>query len=293
MGLKKWLFSNMFLRNMLADFGGRSAYSKKPGNFIPYFQYRIGSFQQDYYLHFPKEPYIMQYENEIFNKLNEYKGYDIANYLNFHFDAYNDKHDFLRFLRYELADRLKRKIRKTHHQKLQSALEWITEKQQELQDKQQTEIKQEIEHDVRRMFINSHTNNKTEVENSVQELSQKLSGYIDKIMTDTEEKLSAITGQIPAGRIELNNRNHEEKIIQLLILLQQVQAPPELARAEQLFKKFTAMDIATILHLHFEAFRDNKIPTLQKKVGEQNERLKMNHPPVKKLVDALQTFFYG
>lgn len=278
---------------MLTDFGGRSAYSKKPGNFIPYFQYRIGNFQQDYYLHFPKEPYIIQYENEIFNKLNEYKGYDIANYLNFHFEAYNDKHDFLRFLRYELADRLKRKIREAMHQKLQSALEWATEKQQELQAKQQTEIKQEIEQDVRKIIISEQAISPANIESSVQELSQKLSGYIDKIMTDTEEKMSVITGQIPSSHIELNNRNHEEKIIQLLILWQQVQAPPEMARAEQLFKKFTAMDIATILHLHFDAFRDNKIPTLQKKVGEQNERLRMSHPQVKKLVEALQSFFYG
>ena len=36
---KEKLFSNMFFRNMLADFGERSAYSKKPGNFISFFQY--------------------------------------------------------------------------------------------------------------------------------------------------------------------------------------------------------------------------------------------------------------
>jgi len=43
MGLKKWLLPNMFFRNVLADFGNRSAYSKIPGNFVPYFQYKIGN----------------------------------------------------------------------------------------------------------------------------------------------------------------------------------------------------------------------------------------------------------
>ena len=282
----------MFFRNMLTDFGGRSAYSKKPGNFIPYFQYKIGSFQQDYYLHFPKKPYSIQYENEIFNKLMEYKGYDIVNYLEFHFEASNEKHDFLQFVRYELADRLKRKIPGTRRQKLQLALEWVIEKQEQLQAKKQTEIKLEIEQYLRSIFISGQTISPKEIENSVQELSLKLSGYIDKIMTDTEEKLSAILERLPSGRIELNNHNHEEKMIQLLILLQQVQAPPQVSRIEQLFKKFTASDIATILHLHFDSFRDNKIPTLQKKIGEQMERIKANNPKVKKLNEALQEFFY-
>ncbi len=97
MYLKKWLFSNMFFRNMLADFGERSAYSKAPGGFIPYFRYKIGSYQPDYYLYFPKEPYTIRYQNEIFNKLREYKGYDIITYLDFHYSAYKDKHSFFAF----------------------------------------------------------------------------------------------------------------------------------------------------------------------------------------------------
>lgn len=283
----------MVLRNMAADIFGRSAYSRTPGNFVPYFQYKIGDYQSDHYLYFPKEPYRHRYYNEFFNKLNEYKGYDIANYLEFHFEAYYDKHDFLRFLRYELTDRLKQKIPQARHQKLQSALEWVTEKQQEVQTRQQTEIKQEIEQGVRKMFISGQPSSPTEVENSVQELSQKLSDYIDKIMTDTEEKLAAITERLPSGRIELNNHNHEEKMIQLLILLQQVQAPAQVLRVDQLFKKFTASDIATILHLHFDAFRENKINTIQRKVGEQFERIKPSQSQIKKLNEALQEFFYS
>lgn len=290
--INKWR-SNMVLRNMAADIFGRSAYSRTPGNFVPYFQYKIGDYRPDHYLYFPKEPYRERYYNEFFNKLCEYKGYDIIHFLEFHFSAYPDQHDFLRFLHYELSDRMQMKITETKLKKLQSAFEWVQEKQQEWKESQKGIIKQEIEQGVREIFTDQPAPNPAEVEQFMQKISAQLGDYIDKLMAETEERMSSITERLPAGRIELNNRNHEEKIIQLLILWQQVQAPPELARAEQLFKKFTAMDIATILHLHFEAFRDNKIPTLQKKIGEQNERLKMNHPPVKKLVEALQTFFYG
>src|ERR1700680_2912479 len=107
MAWKQKIFSNMFLRNMLADFGERSGYTKTPGNFIPYFQYKIGEYQPDHYLYFPSESFALRYKNEIFNKLNEYTGYDIIKFLEFHYSAYSDKPDFLRFLNYEISQRLK------------------------------------------------------------------------------------------------------------------------------------------------------------------------------------------
>ncbi len=72
MSLKQKLFSNMFLRNMLASFGERSAYSEKRGQFTAYFLYKIGNYESDYYLYFPAEPFPLRYKNEIFNKLHEY-----------------------------------------------------------------------------------------------------------------------------------------------------------------------------------------------------------------------------
>src|SRR3990170_1006390 len=117
--LKQRLFTNMFLRNMLADFGNRSAYSRLPGSFIPYFQYKV---------------------------------YDIITYLEFHYSAYGEKHDFLRFLQYEIADRLKQQPKESRRQKLQSAREWVTEQQQELQRSQQATLKQEIEQEVKEIF---------------------------------------------------------------------------------------------------------------------------------------------
>lgn len=293
MGLKQRLFSNMFFRNMLADFGERSAYSKTPGGFVPYFQYKIGNYQSDYYLYFPKEPYAIRYQNEIFNKLNEYKGYDIIAFVEFHYTAYNDKHDFLRFLRYEIADRLQRNLKETYRMKLQVILEWVSEKQQTWQTLQETNLRQEIESGVREIISNGQTtNSQLEIEGIVQDLSRKLSGYIDRIMTDTEERMEAMTGVLASGRIELNNHNHLEKLIQIFILLQTVQAPARVAKAEQLFKKFSSTDIASILQLHFSAFKNLKVNTLQRKTTDAAEQLKLNNLQVQQLDKALQDFFY-
>jgi len=294
MELKKWLFSNMFFRNMLADFGGRSAYSKEPGGFVPYFQYRIGKYQKDYYLHFPKEPFVIQYHNEIFNKLYEYKAYDIVNFLEFHYTTFDNKHDFLRFLRYETGDRLKRESREGNRIKLQDALQWTTEKSRELQNLQGREIKHQIEKGVRDIISEGQGTNPqvADAESSVQDLTNKLSQYVDQIMSDMEDRIESVTGVLSFGRIELNNQVHLEKLIQLLVLLQTVQAPARIARGEQLFKKFSSTDIAAILQLHFSAFKTLKVNTLQVKIREASEKLKPNHPDVKRLEDALQAFFY-
>jgi hypothetical protein len=282
----------MFFRNMLADLGGRSRNSKTPGDFVPYFQFMIGQYQSDLFLYFPAAPFSVRYKNEIFNKLNEYTGYDIIKFLEFHYAAYQDKSEFLRFLHYEISERLKPHIRKSLLPKLQSALNWTIEKEQELKKLQDERLRNEIELGVKTIIQNQPVNSPQQIDNQIKTLSDQLSLHIEKVMGETEKGIRELTGSFSTGNIQLNNRNHEEKLIQLLILIEQVQAPPQVSRGEQLFKKFTASDIATILHLHFDAFRDNKITTLQKKVGEQSERIKASHPKVKKLSEALQEFFY-
>jgi len=293
MNLKEKLLSNMFFRNMLSDFGNRSGYSNKPGNFNPYFQYKIGQYQADLFLYFPTKPFALRYKNEIFNKLNEYTGYDIIKFLEFHFSAYPDKFDFLRFLHYEISERLKpRNVQKSLLLKLESSLTWVSEKSQELKKAQEDLLRVEIERGVRAIIQNQFVNSHHQVGDQIKAFSDQLGLHIEKLMGETEKGIRELTSSFITGNIQLNNRNHEDKIIQLLILVGQVQAPPQVSRGEQLFKKFTASDIATILHLHFDAFRDNKINTLQKKVGEQSERIKASHPKVKKLSEAMEEFFY-
>jgi hypothetical protein len=290
---KQRLFTNMFLRNMMADFGNRSADYNTPGKYIPYFQYRIGCYQPDYYLYFPKEPFCVRYKNEVFNKLQEYWGYDMIKYLDFHYAAYEEKADFLRFLQYETSDRLERNSSKSFRQKLQATLKWIVEKGQELRNIQQKSLKGEIVRDIREsLFEGDAGASQNEIETAAQALSKKLNDHIEQIVINTEERFENLTGSLVTGHIELNNHNHLEKIVQLLVLLQTVQAPRQISKPEQLFKKFSATDIASLLHLHFEAFKNKKINTLQVKIREAGERLNPNNPKVEKLTRALQEFFY-
>jgi hypothetical protein len=295
MALKKWLLSNMFFRNVLADFGERSGYSKMPGNFTPYFQYKIGDYQPDYYLHFPREPFALQYQNEIFNKLNEYKGYDIISFLEFHYEAYTDKKSFLRFFRYETTDRLKHRLSASRQQKMQSALDWVTEKLQERQAEQQTLLKQQLEQDVRDVLSQepSPANNPEALERFVELITGKVNVSMQKLIAETEEKISAVTDVLPSGRIELNNQSQQEKLIQLFILLRTLMAPAHISKTEQLFVKFSDSDLATILQMHFSAFKSLKINTVQRKIGEANEMLDHKNPGVQQLNQAMQAFFYN
>lgn len=287
--LKQRLFSNMFFRNMKADLFGRSAYSKKPGSFIPFFQYKIGHNQpEDYQLYFPREPYAIQYYNEIFNKLSTFKPFEIVAYLEFHYTAYPNKYDFLRFLQYEINDRLKQSIKKANRPKLESAKEWVTEKQQELQKSQQAELRREIEAGVREFFPVGQAMTEKDTDNAVEKLSERM----EKIIANTEEQLASITGAFVTGKIVLNNQTHEEQVIQVLKLLQTVQAPSQKGKVELLFKKFADIDISAILRFHFEAYQNQKLNTVQTKVSSANDLLRNNNPRVQKLTAALQEFFY-
>jgi hypothetical protein len=274
---------------MLASFGERSAHSKKPGQFTPYFLYKIENYQSDYYLYFPSEPFPLRYKNEIFNKLQEYTGHDRTRYLEFHYGAYSDKTGFLNFLNYEIFERLKRQPKDPG---LLTAQEWVAKRMEELKKEQQEQIKKEVEQSVQEIVNQQLTASPQEIEHQVSLLVNKFTGHMDRVAAETERGIKDLTDYLSTGRIELNNQIHEDKVIQALILLQTMQAPTKQAKAGPLFKRFTNADLAAVLRLHFAAFKDNTISTLQKKITEQSERTKSDSPKLKKLEDALQEFFY-
>lgn len=284
MNLKQKLFSNMFLRNMLASFGSRSAYTKDPGSFVRYFQYKIGPYQSDRYLYFPQEPYALRYKNEIFNKLHEYTGYDIIRYLEFHFDAYPDNGDFLRFLKYEIAERLRVQPK---DRALLSAQAWVIEKLDELKKSQQEQIRQDIEQVVQGIVNKQPTASPQDVEHYVSVLVQKFTDHMDRVTSETEQGIKGLTGSFVTGDIELNNQNHEGRLMQVFMILQELTG-----KTEQLFKRCTDTDLAAMLHLHFKAFKGKKITTVQREIGGLRPRIKEGSPRIKKLNDALGQFFY-
>jgi hypothetical protein len=283
----------MFFRNMISDLFGRSG--KKSGLFIPYFQYKIGPYQSDYYLYFPKQPYVLLYKNEIFNKLNEYFDSEIADYLEFHYSAYHDKQAFLRFLRYELYGRLNRKSTEQRRQKLQLAQDWVTEKQKELQSIEHDLLQQEIEQDVRAMLPAGRLSDPAEIEKFANALSQKLAARLEKVVSDTEERMLSLTDSFATGKIELNNQNHLDYVIKVFKILKDVQAPKTAGKVpEQLFSKFTDTDIAAILHLHFEPLKSKRLGSIQKiDMKRAEDLIPGKSPKVQELEKVLQAFFYS
>lgn len=275
---------------MLTTFGNRTPYATKTKTFVAYFQYKIGAYQPDYYLYFPKQPYLQVYKNEIFNKMHEYEGYDLIRYLETHFEGYDDKADFVRFLRYETSDRLKHKITETYRQKLQATADWVAEKQEAYEAVQEKELKAQVEHDVR-SALDGQGGSSFNIDKFAGALSEKLARRLDQALSTTEEKISVLTDSLITGNIELNNQHNQTRLIHLYLLIQSIEIPRG-SSPEKLFKRNTNMDLASILNLHYRAFKGKQINTVQAQISKAGEDLKINDPKVQKLTKALTDFFY-
>ncbi|MBN8858656.1 MAG: hypothetical protein J0H29_09725 [Sphingobacteriales bacterium] len=292
MGLKKKLFSNVFFRNMLASFSLRSAYSTQKGGFIPYFQYRIGPYEQDYYLYFREEPFVKRYKNEIFNKLFEYDRNDSKKYLAFHYDAYPDKQDFLQFLQDEISERLERRPGSLQKSKLQAALDWVTEKQREHRAQQELILRQKIEQGVQNIINSQQTATPQEIDNLVKTFSEKLSNEMERIAASAEHEIKEKIAASISSDLVLSHPHYKTKFIQFFLVLRALLAPPHIAKGEPLIKNFPYSDMAAILYQYFKDFRDVKLDTLQRNISQINSEFNYKDPKVKKLDEAMQAFFY-
>lgn len=291
MALRERLLSRIFFRSMLTAFGNRTPYAAKTKTFVAYFQYKIGPYQSDYYLYFAKQPYLQVYKNEIFNKMYEYEGYDLIRYLETHYKAFDDKADFIRFLRYETSERLKHKVSETYRQNLQATADWLTEKQGLYQAVQEKQLKARIEQDVR-STLDNQAGSGLDTEEIVRSLSGKLASRLEQLVSDTQDKMTSLADSFPAANIELNNHNDLEKLIQLYILVMAIKGSGDANSGNRLFKRFSNTDLASILHLHFRPFKSKKFNTVQLKITECGDRLKINNQRVQKLQQALTEFFY-
>jgi len=87
----------------------------------------------------------------------EYSGYDLVRYLEYHYEAYENQADFIRFLFYEVSERNNRHVPKTYKLKLHTASNWLAEKKSEHQAQQEKLLRSQIEQDVRSAFTEQAT----------------------------------------------------------------------------------------------------------------------------------------
>lgn len=93
--IRQKLINSFAGRTMLQSFGWLETENK----IEPYFAFRIGKYQADHYLYFPKEPLGKQYHNFVFNRIClEFENAGIGNFLDAHFNEYDNKTEFLKYL---------------------------------------------------------------------------------------------------------------------------------------------------------------------------------------------------
>ena len=260
--------------------------------FTPYFQYKIAPYEEGYLLYFIEKPDRKGYKDAIFTKMSEFSGHDVAAYLDHHYTTYDDKKDFLRFLRYELQERIMRNemqerlqhaqrqeklIRNEYQERLrltgthlhllsmQTAFKWVKEQEDLLPDQPPPSLPDSQLSD----SSNPHPD-------------------IEPALSEAEIKMQEMARSY-AGKIAFNNQHHKEKFIQVLILLQDLKTPGK--KAELLFERFTTTDLASIIR-QIEENNTKKGNTLEKYIAKVGHNLDLNDPRVKKLEEALANFFY-
>jgi len=204
----------------------------------------------------------------------EYEGHDLLKYIEFHYEAYDDKEEFVRFLRYEVL----RRQRVLHNRRfffwvrfprekdrLRTTMSWVEAEEKRLQSRALAPA-------------------------PVPEIP------LDVLVAGKDELLDKIGSEVSAllqshmGKIDLYNEHHTTKLIQLLRVLRDLRAPGK--KGKLLFKSFSDTDMAAILR-QFVVFGDKKTNTLQVKIAEAGSEVDLSDPAVEKLGNALQDFFFS
>jgi hypothetical protein len=303
--LRKFVMNNTFLRSGKLIFGEFGNYHNKPGDFIPYFQYEIGPYQDDFKLYFSKMPFAIRYYNSIFLKLWNYNAHDATRYLEAHFIEYPDKERFLQFLSEQLKFRIG-KFKKGSRSNLSLissiCLEWVQEKMIKWKDAQKIDVyNQFIRQDLNLIVKTELQNNVTaadshvSVEHLTNQICRDLESKMASILETTESRIIDLADKYETGDIQIVNLSMKDKLITLLLCLKYLNAKPSRKSkpGDPLFSKMDLNDIAQILKLHFAPYKGLKIDSIEKRIYEVNNNLKLDDPTYQDLFRALQKFFFN
>ena len=263
----------------------RDPYSlHKDDPLVPYFQYKIGPYQPDYFLYFPQEPNNFALITEIFSKMHEYEGYALVRYIEFHYHAYPRKEEFVRFLRYE-ALRQQRDIRKQRvlfwirYPRLKAILAtvllWTEEEGRRLESLAQG--------------VDAPGTGEKAEDTGKNVLDMWQAGK-EMLLGGLEEQLSGMMST-HLGKIDLYNELHLTRFMQLLYVLQNLRSSTA-KNAAPLFKSCIDTDLAAVLRQLTE-FGDKKVNTIQGKITAMKRETDLNDPALQKLEKALRDFFFS
>jgi len=303
--LRDYIMNNSFLRNVGLISGEIDNYPNTPGNFIPYFQYEIAPYHDDFILYFPKLPKSKLYYNFIFLKLWGYNPQDAIKFIEHHYAVYPNKKDFLLFLKRQLQHRATGLKDGSDRLSITTiCLDWVGEELNSLKDGQRVIaynqfIRQDltfiIKNELQHIGPPTDANAVPSVENLTDRISSVLQAKLDSILENTESKIMALTDKYEAGNIQLTNATMKDKLIGLFLCLRDLAGKPSrrTKAADSLFSNMDLLDIAQILRTHFASYKGIKIDTVERRVYDVNSKIRSENPGYEELSKALQKYFFN
>jgi len=295
--------NTMVLRNAGLIHGELTNYSNQPGQFTPYFHYKVGPYREDHNLYFPKLPKAVLYYNSIFLKLWAYNPQDAIKYIEAHYDLYPDKQDFLLFLKRQLQHRMAQ-LKKGNKLSISSiSLDWVNERLAEQTDEQKIVaynqfIRQDltviVKNELQQAFPSNGTIPPPSLDQVANQITQNLEARATAILESTEAKIMQLADKYEIGAIQLTNQEMKEKLIALFLCLRSLTGKPNRRNkmGEPLFSAMDLNDIAQILRLHFLPWKGQKIDSVEKRIYAVNASYKPDDPDFQELTSALQKFFF-
>jgi hypothetical protein len=303
--LRDYIMNNSFLRNVGLISGEIDNYPNTPGNFIPYFQYEIGPYKDDFILYFPKLPKSKLYYNFIFLKLWGYNPQDAVKFIEHHYEAYPNKKDLLLFLKRQLQHRATGlKDGSTRLSITTICLDWVNEELNSLKDGQRMIaynqfIRQDltfiIKNELQHIGSPSDANSAPSVDSLADRISFSLQAKMDSILENTESKIMALTDKYETSNILLTNATMKDKLIGLFLCLRDLAGKPSrrTKAADSLFSNMDLHDIAQILRTHFAPYKGIKIDTVERQVYKVSSKFRSENPAYPELSKALQKYFFN
>jgi hypothetical protein len=322
--LRKLISNSPRLKNFMLWFGVNN-YSNTIDQFTPYFHYTIGKPKEDYGLYFHKQPSSWQYHANIFLRLGAYRPHEAIKYLEYHYDLYPDKKDFLLFVQRNLQFRISNTRTDRDLPWLiisRQSLKWTEEKLLELENDKEIQSIDEFINKGLPELVKNELNKKLTIDDRalvgrfpdqdlvdpltdqarVDQLAEKIYDHIkdpvkermEGIMIEYENKMMRLADQHETGNIHLTNISHKEKLITLFLCLKDLSGKSKGRNkaGELLFSEMSLTDIAMILRLHFAQFKNIKVGSIEKQIYEVNTNREMDDPEFMELSRALQKFFF-
>ena len=282
----------------------------------PFFLYKIGKHEGDYFLYFKREPSSRsEYYNKIFDAIAHLPAFDSIEFIKFHQNHYPDKERFLSFLIFELNSRVDqlnlcllpstREAEEYRVKKLSilnNALSWVKTSIKADTFAQQTAVVNQLTNSINFQVTNylykeGDEKKDFDFDHLNKIISDEVSQVFDQFKIGTKEILDDLTTSYATGNIVTPLQTALDVFVAIMIVLREISFTAD-GKEQKYFGNFGDVDIAKMLHLHFNTYKtnQNEQDVLRKYVSSIKAKLytsKCNQPrmdfdkSIKSLIEAI------